>query len=152
MKNILKILICFSLFFLIGCGYQPIYSSKGQNFSIGQIEIIGKKDLVNYFQTQIKRFQDINEKSYDINVKLNSTKTTIAKDKKGNPSIYGLTLSADIIYKQTGEGEKVRNFIQNTTYNNKDNKFDLKRYEKNLEKKMINKIIEDFIFFMQSME
>ena len=152
MKNKLTFFFSILLLFLMNCGYQPIYSSKVQSFSIGQVNIDGDKDLVNYFETQLKRFQNIDEESYDLDIKLVSTKTTISKDKKGNPSIYGLTISADIIYKQIGKNEKFKTFNQNTTYNNEDNKFDLKRYETNLEKQLINKIIEDFIFFTQSMK
>ncbi len=150
MKFKYQIYIFLILFLLPNCGYQPLYSSKGQNFSIGEVNIDGEKYLVSYFETQIKRLQNQNDDSYDLEIFLDSTKNTISKDKKGTPSIYNLSISAKIIYKQAGKDFKSKTFVQQTNYNNKDNKFDLKRLEKNIEKQLLNKIIEDFIFFTQS--
>ena len=45
----------------------------------------------------------------------------------------------------------IKTFNQNTSYNNNDNKFDLKRYEKRLSTQLLDKIVEDFIFYTQSM-
>ena len=78
-------------------------------------------------------------------------KNTISKDKKGNPSIYGLSISAKIIFKKDNNPDVTRTFSQNTQYNNKENKFELRRYENNLEKQLLNEIIQDFIFYIQTM-
>ncbi len=141
----------FFLFFLSNCGYQPLYSSKGQTFSIGKIDFYGEKYLTNNFDEKIKRFQDTKNEIFDLEVNLNENKNTLAKDKKGNPSIFSLTISATITYKQTGKANITKSFSQNTNYNNNNNKFDLKKYEKNLSKQLINKIVEDFIFYTESM-
>ncbi len=151
MKTKFKIFFFLTLFFLSSCGYQPIYSSKGENFSIGEMKIYGDKDLEKYFETQIKRFQNKNENTFNLDVYLDSSKNTISKDKKGNPSIYGLSISAKIIFKKNNDSEVTKTFSQNTQYNNKENKFDLKRYENNLEKQLLNEIIEDLIFFIHTM-
>ena len=45
----------------------------------------------------------------------------------------------------------IKTFNQNLSYNNNDNKFDLKRYEKRLSTQLLDKIVEDFIFYTQSM-
>ena len=152
MKFKLKFFLPLVFIFLSSCGYQPIYSSKGQNFSIGEIKTFGNKDLVKYLDSQLKRFQDKGGEIYNLEINLDSTKSTIAKDKKGNPSVFGLTVKTEVIYKQIDETDKVKTFTQNTSYNNQDNKFDLKKYEKNLEKQLVDKIIEDFIFFTQSLD
>ncbi len=141
----------FFLFFLSNCGYQPLYSSKGQTFSIGKIDFSGEKYLTNNFDEKIKRFQDTKNEIFDLEVSLNESKNTVAKDKKGNPSIFSLTISATITYKQTGKANITKSFSQNTNYNNNNNKFDLKKYEKSLSKQLINKIVEDFIFYTESM-
>ena len=140
----------FFLFFLSNCGYQPLYSSKGQTFSIGKIDFSGEKYLTNNFDEKIKRFQETKNEIFDLEVSLNESKNTVAKDKKGNPSIFSLTISATITYKQTGKANITKSFSQNTNYNNNNNKFDLKKYEKSLSKQLINKIVEDFIFYTES--
>ena len=141
----------FFLFFLSNCGYQPLYSSKGQTFSIGKIDFSGEKYLTNNFDEKIKRFQETKNEIFDLEVSLNESKNTVAKDKKGNPSIFSLTISATITYKQTGKANITKSFSQNTNYNNNKIKFDLKKYEKSLSKQLINKIVEDFIFYTESM-
>tara|TARA_B100000902_G_C27191671_1_gene854244 strand:+ start:649 stop:1101 length:453 start_codon:yes stop_codon:yes gene_type:complete len=146
----IKIIIYLFLFFLTSCGYQPLYSSKGQTFSIGKIEFSGDKYLINNFDKKIKRFQDTKNKIFDLEVSLNETKNTVAKDKKGNPSVYSLTISAVITFKQIGREDVIKTFSQNTNYNNNNNKFNLKRYEKRLSIQLIDKIFEDFIFYSQS--
>ena len=132
------------------CGYEPLYSSKGQNFTIGDININGEKRLINLFKSKTERLKNESDNIYDLEVNINKTKNTISKDKKGNPSIYSLTISVTIILKQDKKINKTKTFTQNTSYNNMENKFDLKRQEKNLETQLLDKIIENFIFFTQS--
>ena len=145
-----KIFLTLLLLFLPSCGYEPLYSSKGQNFTIGNINIVGEKRLINLFKSKTERFKNQSENIYDLDVNINKTINIISKDKKGNPSIYNLTISATIIFKQDEKINKTKTFTQNTSYNNIENKFDLKRNEKNLEAQLLDKIIENFIFFTQS--
>ena len=42
------------------------------------------------------------------------------------------------------------NFTESSTYDNSDNKFDLKKYENNLIKNMSEKIYSDLILFIQT--
>ena len=147
----IKIIAYLFLFFLASCGYQPLYSSKGQTFSIGKVEFSGNKYLTSNFEEKIKRFQDTKNDIFDLEVSLNESKNTIAKDKKGNPSVYNLTISAVITFKQSGKEDVIKTFNQNANYNNNENKFNLKRYEKRLSRQLLNKIVEDFIFYTQSM-
>ena len=46
--------------------------------------------------------------------------------------------------------QKNKSFSESIGYQNNDNKFDLKRYEKTLEKNLTNTIIEDIILFLQN--
>ena len=50
------------------------------------------------------------------------------------------TIHNNVLYK--------RNFIVNYTYNNKDNKFDLHRYEKNIENNLIKELINSIILYL----
>ncbi len=140
----------FSLINLNNCGYEPLYSSKGQNFGIGIINSSGDKKLNNIFISKIKKFKNQNENSYDLELNIQKSKNVISKDKKGNPSIFSLAISVNIDYKQNGVIKKSKTFTQSTSYNNQDNKFNLKNEEKALEKQLLDKIFENFLFFTQS--
>tara|TARA_Y100001958_G_C21200275_1_gene527038 strand:- start:258 stop:722 length:465 start_codon:yes stop_codon:yes gene_type:complete len=140
------------LFLLSNCGYQPLYSSKSQEFSFGKIEIYGDKDLVKFFGDQMKRFQNDTENSYNLIVNVDNSVNAISKDKKGNPSIYSLSISTKIDFFKEDELHKTNTFYESSTYNNMENKFDLKRYEQRLEKKLLNNIVEDIIIYTQNMQ
>ena len=152
MKTKLKIFSLVVIFFLSSCGFKPIYSSKGQNFTVGNVNLVGDKKLVKYFETRIKRFKGKSDREYDLDVKLDVAKNIISKDKKGDPSIFSIQISLKMIFKQASKPDITKTFVQNTTYNNIANKFDLKKHERSLEKQLINKIIEDFIFYIQSIQ
>ena len=152
MKTKLKIFSLVVIFFLSSCGFKPIYSSKGQNFTVGNVNLVGDKKLVKYFETRIKRFKGKSDREYDLDVKLDVAKNIISKDKKGDPSIFSIQVSLKMILKQSNKPDTSKTFVQNTNYNNITNKFDLKKHERNLEKQLIDKIIEDFIFYIQSIQ
>ena len=72
----------------------------------------------------------------------------VSKDKAGNISIYRTTISVDVSLKENNKVFKERNFISSFTYNNLDNKFDLSRYQKNVEIDLINKVSEEILIFL----
>jgi len=141
------------LMILVGCGYQPIYSSKNLNFNINQLELKGDIDLNRQIRDRLSNFQsNKSDQSVIYNVKINTTsnRTISTKDAKGNPTLYALTVTINLSYSTLGETEKDKSFSESIGYQNNDNKFDLKRYENTLKKNLTNTIIEDIILFLQN--
>ena len=150
-KKILSTLIV--LIILVGCGYQPIYSSKNLNFNINQLELKGDIDLNRQIRDRLSNFQSSkSDQSVIYNIKINTTsnRTISTKDAKGNPTLYALTVTINLSYSTLGETEKDKSFSESIGYQNNDNKFDLKRYENTLKKNLTNTIIEDIILFLQN--
>ena len=141
------------LMILVGCGYQPIYSSKNLNFNINQLELKGDIDLNRQIRDRLSNFQsNKSDQSLIYNIKINTTsnRTISTKDAKGNPALYALTVTINLSYSTLGETEKNKSFSESIGYQNNDNKFDLKRYENTLKKNLTNTIIEDIILFLQN--
>ena len=137
------IFVVTALFMLNNCGYNPIYSSKNNNFNID----ISQKDrskLNSKIENNIKKFSNQNSENI-IQLEINSNKkiNIISKDKKGDPSRFSMTISLTIntLNKNNYEINKTKSFSENFDYNNNSNKFSLKQYEKNIENNLINKII-----------
>jgi len=139
-----------SFFFIVSCGYQPLYSNKATNFYIYKINSFGDKKinkaLIN--KLEIYRNKNSNKKiELEINSKIN--KTTTSKDTKGNPKTFRI----EIIYQiKVIEGEKInldKIFSKSANYNNSSKKFELKQYEENLKINLINKISEDIVGYLQ---
>ena len=151
MKNKIKLItyLFLALLFLNNCGYQALYSAKGQKFSFGDIEISGEKKLKKYFEAQLNRFQNDEGNKFDLVVNVDISKNTVSKDKKGNPSIFSLSISAKIDFFEKNILIKSNTFFESSSYNNQENKFDLKQFEKRLERKLLDKIVDDIIIYTQ---
>ena len=136
--------------FLSSCGYSPIYSSKNLNFSINNIE----KDnslLNNRFAEMIKGIGDENS-SNKINISIESEKKveTKSKDTKGNPLIYELKIILKIKIMDPSN-QKEKEFVEDTSFNNSDDKFELSNYQKELEETLIRKLVERTIVYLSSL-
>ena len=148
MKN-LKYL--FILFFLLSCGYTPIYQTD-QNSKI-RLDIInysGDKKLGRSITKGIERLK--NNKSdniYDLNLIGSKRESVASKDKKGNISTYKMLIEVDFNL-ESKENNKIfsKKFIKETTYNSMNNKFELSQYKLNLEKNMISQILQDINIYL----
>ena len=138
----------FIIIFFNNCVYTPIYSKKNQSFEIVEIEYFGEKKVNMILSNKIKIYKNNPEaiKKFNIFINSKSTKATITKDKKGNPTQFSMGIS--ITLKINNEIEKT--FLENSTYDNSEDKFDLRKYEDNLIQNMTEKIISEMILFLQT--
>ena len=145
------IIIVITLFFLNNCGYSPIYSSKNNNFYLKEISVKNKNKLNSKIENNIKKFSNQNsEKIITLEISSDKKIDIISKDKKGDPSIFNMTiiLNLKILSKNNYEVNKITNFTENFKYNNNSNKFSLKQYEKEIEDTLVNKIVEKSILYL----
>ena len=141
-------IIC--ILFISSCSYQPIYLNKNlKNFEFQKIFTEGEKDInkqiINSIGLKENRLNNnLNELLLTSELNINET----SKNSKGQVNsfrskiITNLTISKeeDIILKKT--------FIEEFSYNNKDNKFELLQYQKEVRDILINKIVEEIILFL----
>ena len=146
-------LFFFLIIFLNNCGYTPIYSKKSQDFEINKIDLFGDIKVNKILLTKLNIYKNNSDskKTFDIVINSNSLRTTLTKDKKGNPSQFSLSIKVNVIISDNmNEIELETNFSESSTYDNSDNKFDLKKYENSLIKNMTEKIYSDLILFIQT--
>lgn len=142
-------LIVISFLILSSCGYEPIYSKKNLNFSIGNIEKTNTS-LNNQFTRIINSLN--NKKTDDkINIKIESKKEIFIKSKnaKGDPLVFEVEIILEVLIIDQNKENK-RTFSRKITYKNSDDKFKLRQYEKELEKILIVKIVEDLISYLSN--
>ena len=148
MKNLKYIFI---FFFLLSCGYTPIYQTD-QNSKI-RLDIInysGDKKLGRSITKGIERLK--NNKSdniYDLNLIGSKKESVASKDKKGNISTYKMLIEVNLNL-ESKENNKIfsKKFTKETTYNSMNNKFELSQYKLNLEKNMISQILQDINIYL----
>ena len=148
-SNYIFLIIMFLI--LSNCGYQPIYSTKNLNFTIGNIEK-ENTSLNNKFEKTINALKN---KKIDtkINIKIETDrKVSIkSKDSKGNALVFELEINLKFSSLNL-DNKAERVLSQKITYNNSDDKFKLKQYENELEDILITKIVEDLINYLSNLE
>ena len=148
-KSILLILL---FFILANCGFEPIYSSKKSNFNIGEIKITNKNKFNSMIKNNLKNISN-NESQNKFDLIINSEKKRIvsSKDAKGNPQLLTMIISVEVQIIKDSVIKNKKNFSQSFGYSNISNKFSLSQYEKNIEKNLINKIIENINTYLLSL-
>jgi len=148
-KSILLILL---FFILANCGFEPIYSSKKSNFNIGEIKITNKNKFNSIIKYNLKNISN-NESQNKFDLIVNSEKKKIisTKDTKGNPELLTMIISIEVQIVKDNVIKNKKSFSENFSYSNNSNKFSLAQYEKDIEKNLINKIIENINTYLLSL-
>ena len=146
------IFFSFVIVFLNNCGYTPIYSKKNLNFEIETLTTTGEAKVNKILLNKLNIYSDIPNAQRALKLLINSktTKSTITKDKKGNPTQFSMNLLVTMKIKDDKNNTMETKFSESSTYDNSNNKFDLRKYEDNLIKNMTEKIFSEMILFIQT--
>ena len=146
MRNILIILI----FFSYSCGYQPLYSKKNINeISFKEIEYRGDKNINRNIISSTFIKKDTQNYLYEKIILENNKKIIeTSKDSKGVPESYRMTIDLKIIIIDKEKIIKEKEFSEDFSYKNLDNKFDLSEYEIDVQNDLIKKITEELIIYL----
>ena len=141
------------ILFLNGCNYQPIYSFKNINFSIGKFQSSGDNKINKLLikKLEIYKNDSLDVKKYNLNIDSKVNKNISAKDKKGNPTTFTLKIAFKIEIENSLGEKKLTEFEEYTSYENNDNKFELKKYENSLKINMVESINENIILYLQNL-
>ena len=145
MKKYLLILI----FFISSCGYQSIYLTNNlQNFKFYKISTEGEQDINNKITNSISLKEDrTNELLNDFLIKTSFKVEETSKNKKGQIQSYRSSILISLIISKNENIIKNKIFSEEFTYSTKENKFELVEYQSNVKDDLINKVIEDIVFF-----
>lgn len=149
-----KIIIPFILVLVLNsCGYSPIYSTKYQDFKIDNLDFKGERKINEILRKRLASYTKIAsaENVYDVTINSSLQKNIDTKDKKGNPAQFSLRINVDLIIVDKFDKTLQINFNEKKSYNNKEKKFELKRYESILIQNMSEKILSDIIIFFQNL-
>ena len=153
-----KIIIIFAFFLLLSCGFEPIYSKKklekNYNFTISNIGFSGDSSINQNIKNNLINYIDNPEKpiKYDLIISSLVNKTITSKSLKGDPEIFYIEIT---IILEVLENDNLKNkisFEEAFEYKNKSNKYELKKYEKNIQKNLSSKISKDIIEYLYSIK
>jgi len=144
----------FIYFFIVSCGYQPIFSEKKVNFEIKNL-IYDKNNKVDLeINKNLKKYKNLENKNKILDLEISSkiNKITTSLDDRGDPKSYRLEIEVKTIVKKNNKLLDEKEFNKSQNYNNNTNKFDLKKYENLIKKNMVDKITEEIITYILSLE
>jgi hypothetical protein len=138
------------IFLLSGCGFQPIFLNEN----------LDKKE---FYKITYEGDTEVNRKVLgSLSFKENKLKDTLnsllikssyeimetSKNSRGQVESYKSKIILNLIINNQKKIITEKNFIKEFSYNIKDNKFELVRYQDEIKNNLINKIIEDIILYM----
>ena len=145
-----KIFILTLLLVLTSCGYKAIHSKKNfsnYDFSIKELGFAGDREINLKIKETLNNYT-LTEKDKNFTIKISSEteKVVLAKNTAGDPITFKSTVIINIeALLGTNSKNKIR-IVENFTYNNIDDKFDLKRHEKQIKNNLAETASEKLIF------
>lgn len=135
-------------FFITACGYQPLYVNKSE-IKFSEIILQGDKKINRKIISSLALKKDQsnsfhNKIIFDSKIEINET----SKDIKGKPATFQTKLDVKISIKANNKIIKEKIFSESFNYNNIENKYDLSSYQDDVEKNLINKLVEDIVIFI----
>ena len=144
------------LLFLSSCGYEAIHSKKNKenyDFSISELKFIGDRDVNLKIKERLNNYTLI-KKDKDFTLKISSDleKLILVKNNAGDATNFKTKITVNIdIFNDTKFISNIV-IIESFNYNNNNNKFELKSYEKEIKNNLANTISEKLIFKLSKMQ
>ena len=152
MKSLVSIIILSII--LTNCGFKPIYNSKNTNFQI--LEIKNKDENKNSFTIENMVMALSNKdalRKLKLEIDYKQSLTTILKDNKGDPSKKKISIIVNLIVKNENNNVLTnKSFNEEFSYDVQSDKFNMSKYENNIINNLNNKISNDIIFLLGTVE
>ena len=144
--------------FLYSCGYETIHSKKNYfnyDFSISKINFTedGDRDINLKIKEKLNNYTlNKKDKRFILNIASKVDKKVIAKNKSGDPTAFRNTVTINVEVLMGNNSKNKIKITENFTYNNINNKFDLKRYEKEIRNNLAETASEKLIFKLSNIK
>ena len=142
--------------FLSSCGYEAINSKKNSinyNFSINELTFIGERNVNLKIKEKLNNYTLYKkDKNFVLKISSRAEKVVLAKNLAGDPTSFKSTIivNAEALIENTSKNNF--QFIENFNYNNLDNKFDLKRYEREIKNNLAETVADKLIFRLSNIK
>jgi len=151
-----KTLTLLLLLFLTSCGYQAIHSKKNSinyDFSVSELTFIGERGVNLKIKERLNNYT-LNEKDkkFVLIVSSVSEKVILAKDLTGDPTSFKNTVIINVEVLIEGNLKNNLQIIESFNYNNNTNKFDLKKYEKEIKNNLAEAVTDKLIFKLSNIQ
>ena len=137
-------------FFATSCGYKPLFVKENNSeLKFKQIQLLGDKDINRRIISMTSMQKNKDDDSLD-DILINSKESIVetSKNAQGRVTTLKTNIEIIVIISNTNGEERERAFNESFTYDNKENKFDLAKYQKEIKNNLVNDIIEKLIVYL----
>lgn len=144
-----KIFILF-IVVLSSCGYEPLYSNKvSSDLSFKIIELQGNKNVNRSIISAMSfKKNSINFSHKKLTLVSKKEILETSKNEKGKPNSFKMILELNFKIEDKQNNFKEKIVVKEFSYKNMDNKFDLSKYEMDVEDDLIDQIIEEIVIYL----
>ena len=146
-----KILLIILILVLNNCsGYQPIFSNKQFDYYISEITNINNDNISNQLIRSLDPYKiDNGKQKIALELKSEINENVVSRDTKGDPLVYEIKIEVEMNVINNEKDKKLR-FIENFSFNNQSNKFELSQYKNNLIENLTQRIFEKILLSLQT--
>tara|TARA_B100000787_G_C16148417_1_gene275392 strand:+ start:618 stop:1082 length:465 start_codon:yes stop_codon:yes gene_type:complete len=146
LKRIITLLLLMSI---SSCGYNAIYSKKNlinSDFSITSLNFAGNRDINLKLKEKLNSLTLIKkDKKFELKISSFEKKEILAKNISGDPLSFKTTIIIEVKVLMEGKLKNSLQIVEDFNYNNDDNKFNLKKYERQIRNNLANNATERLI-------
>jgi hypothetical protein len=144
-----KIITLLLLTFISSCGYNAIYSKKNladSDFSINKISFTGNRDVNLKLKEKLNSHTLIKKnKEFELQIFSIEKKEILAKNISGDPISFKTTIIIEVKILMENRLKNNLQIVESFNYNNNDNKFNLREYERQIRNNLANNATEKLI-------
>ena len=149
MKKKNNYLLIILLILISACGYEPVNKNIIEsNIKISKKTFSGDNKINRALFDKINLKETKDEFGYELILNSSKIIDQVAKDKSGNVTKYKTTITIVVELIENQKTVKTRSFSKNFNYSNLSNKFELKKYQDDVETNLINSIANDIKMFL----
>ena len=141
---------------LSSCGYEATNSKRNSvnyDFSINELTFIGNRNINLRIKQKLNKYTLAKkDKNFNLSISSNKKKIVTAKNTSGDPTGFKNIIIINIKVLMDGEFKNDLQIIEDFSYNNIDNKFDLKRYEKEMTNNLTETATDKLIFKLSNIQ
>lgn len=144
------------LLFLSSCGYEAIHSKKNKenyDFSVSGLKFIGDRDVSLKIKERLNNYTLIKkDKDFILKISSDLEKLILVKNDAGDATDFKIEIMVNIDIFNDTEFKSSILIIESFNYNNNNNKFELKSYEKEIKNNLANTISGKLIFKLSKIQ
>tara|TARA_B100000767_G_C19433022_1_gene396806 strand:+ start:150 stop:614 length:465 start_codon:yes stop_codon:yes gene_type:complete len=142
--------------FLTSCGYEAIHSKNNAvntDFSINELSFIGDRNINLQIKSKLNNYTlKKKNRSFSLIISSNTMKLVSARNRSGDPISFKSIVTVNVEVLMDNKTKNNLRIVENFNYDNNNNKFSLKKYEKEIKNNLAEAVSEKLVFKLSNIQ